>query len=406
MRTSSPPEQVMRDRHRDPYSYFSWLRENEPVHAEMKPNGLRVWQVTRYADVHDLLTDSRLSKRPELATAPLGQTVPAYADGAAGLYRHLLHTDPPEHTRLRRLANRAFSPRRVAVLAPMIRQRAERLAGAFPAHGDVDVLASFAFPLTFATICTILGVPHHLRTERFRELAAVTLQPSYAGTGVGAMSELHAYLTDLVRHKRRENAVNEEGDLLGALVTACDRGDQLSEQELISTAYLLLTVGHDTTMNLIGNGMLALLRHPRQLRCVAEASTTPPIAVEELLRYDSPARKATFRVAVEDLRLHGTVIPRGEIVSLAIGSANRDQAQFADAAELNVKRTPNEHLSFGRGPHFCIGAALARLESEIAFDVLLQRMRNPQLAIPPDHLSWRPSQVMRGLASLPIRFER
>ncbi|MFC3452648.1 cytochrome P450 [Amycolatopsis speibonae] len=278
---------------------------------------------------------------------------------------------------------------------------------AFPAHGEVDLLASFAFPLTFATICTILGVPQHLRTERFRELAAATLQPSYAGTGAGDIAELHTYLTALVRYKRQDGvSTTDEGDLLSALVAVRDRGDQLSEQELISTAYLLLTVGHDTTMNLIGNGMLALLRHPGQLRCVLDTPAALPTVVEELLRYDSPARKATFRVAVEDLPLHGTVIPRGEIVSLAIGSANRDQTRFAAASELDVTRTPNEHLSFGRGPHFCIGAALARLESEIAFDVLLQRMRNPRLAVSPEHLCWRPSQVMRGLTTLPIHFER
>ncbi|GAB2556367.1 hypothetical protein GCM10027269_07300 [Kribbella endophytica] len=225
-------------------------------------------------------------------------------------------------------------------------------------------------------------------------MLAATVVPT---AGQQTDDQLLAFLTDLVEHKRSQPI--DELDLLGALVGA---RESLTEEELVSTAYLLLLVGHDTTVNLIGNGMFALLRHPDQLRALRNDRGLLRTGLDELLRYDSPVRDATFRVAVEPIELHDQVILPGDIVSLLIGSANRDERQFPDADRLDLTRTPNDHLAFGRGPHFCIGAVLSRLEGTIAFRGLLDRLGDVVLAVPEQELRWRPSRVMRGLESLPV----
>ncbi|GIH06303.1 cytochrome P450 hydroxylase [Rhizocola hellebori] len=388
------PEGLLRARHRDPYPYFEWLREHAPLLREDKPSGLTVWHVSRYADVRSLLSDTRLSKRPDL--------LPAYVAGPAGLNEHLVHADPPEHTRLRALVNTAFIPRRIAALEPLIHDTAAGLLAQFADSGVADLIEDFAMPLTFTLICTILGVPAEGNTARTREVLAHTVNPVASSAQRAAHErELLDYLVALVAHKRRAGPV-AEADLLGALIAASDEGGTLSESELVGTAYLLLLVGHDTTVNLIGNGMLALLRHPHELQRLRDNPGLMPTAIEELLRYDSPVRDATFRVCVKPIELaHGLISP-GAIVSLLIGSANHDWDQFDSPGRLDLSRSPNEHLAFGRGPHFCIGAALARMEGAIAFRLLLDRFGDIGLAVPPQDLAWRPSRVMRGLYRLPV----
>ncbi|MEV6522842.1 cytochrome P450 [Longispora sp. NPDC051575] len=386
------PGDVAAARLRDPYPYYAWLREHAPVFPERKPNGLTVWHVTRYADVHDLLADRRLTKRPASVGA-------GYVSGPAGLQQHLVHADPPEHTRLRRLANQAFTARRVAALTPLVEGMARDLIARFPREGAVDVIGDFAFPFAYDLIRTVLGVPGHLDTPAARDLLTASLAP-VAGAPADLDAGLHAWLTELIAHKRR--AGHASGDLLGVLVDACDHGDALTEHELISTAYILLLVGHDTTVNLIGNGTLALLEHPAQWDRLRSDPGLVGTAVEELLRYDSPVRKATFRAATRPLDLHDVTIPAGDVVSLAIGSANRDGARFADPDELDLGRDPNPHLALGRGPHFCIGATLARMEAAIAFPLLLERLGTAKLAVAPEDLDWRPSRIMRGLTRLPV----
>lgn len=383
---ASPPVELLDRRARDPYPYFRWLRHHEPVLPERKRDGRTVWHVSRYEDVRRLLTDERLSKNPDL--------VPGYRAGPAGLNKHLVHADPPEHTRLRRLVNAAFLPRRITALEPFVRHTAEGLLDRVHPDLGVDLIEEFALPLTFTLICTILGVPEHLNTPTTRTMLANTVVPT---SGARTDDQLRAFLTDLVAHKRREPT--GELDLLGALIGA---GESLTEEELVGTAYLLLLVGHDTTVNLIGNGMLALLRHPDQLRALRDDPDLLGTGLDELLRYDSPVRDATFRVAAVPIQVHHQLIDAGDIVSLLIGSANRDETRFPDADRLDLTRTPNDHLAFGRGPHFCIGAALSRMEGMVAFRLLLDRLGDVRLAVPPDELRWRPSRVMRGLERLPV----
>ncbi|WP_405575316.1 cytochrome P450 [Streptomyces sp. NBC_01167] len=391
-----PPADLVAARVRDPYPYFAWLRRHAPAHVERRPGRPAVWQVSRYEDVRALLTDSRLSKDPD--------RVPGYVPGPAGFNRHLVHADPPDHTRLRTLVNTAFVPRRIAMLEPFINAVAHRLLDRVEHHTHVDLIADFAAPLTFRMICAILGVPEHLDTAETRDTLMATIAPEASADPARAERELRKLLDALIVDKRSGEGPGGM-DLLGALVRAGDESGTISEEELRSTAYLLLLVGHDTTMNLLGNGMLALLRHPAEAARLAAqdaGSRLVTTAVEELLRYDSPVRDATFRCAAAPIGLHDRTIGTGDIVSLLIGSANRDEERFRDADLLDLGRTPNDHLAFGYGLHFCIGAALARLEGAVAFPLLLKRLAAVELAKPADELPWRPARVMRGLAALPL----
>ncbi|MEV0579794.1 cytochrome P450 [Streptomyces sp. NPDC050392] len=392
----SPPPGLLTARVQDPYPYFAWLRQHAPARADRKPGRPTVWQISRYDDVRALMTDGRLSKDPG--------RVPGYVPGPAGLNRHLVHADPPDHTRLRTLVNAAFVPRRIAQLEPFITDTANQLLDRVEQHTHVDVIDAFAAPLTFRMICAILGVPGELDNAATRDTLMATIAPAPGLDPARVEGDLHALLDTLIADKRA-GGERSGVDLLGALVQASDDSGAMSEEELRSTAYLLLLVGHDTTMNLIGNGMLALLRNPGEAARLTGPESGPGLvttAVEELLRYDSPVRDATFRCAAEPIDLHGQLIGEGDIVSLLIGSANRDESRFRDADRLDVGRAPNDHLAFGYGPHFCIGAALARLEGAVAFPLLLERLGPVVLAKPADELAWRPARVMRGLAALPV----
>jgi cytochrome P450 len=387
--TPEMPPGLLASRVKDPFPYYAWLRCSDPVHREVTSRGTVVWQVTRYDDVRDLLADERLSK------CPVG---PRKAAGPAGLQQNLVHSDPPDHTRLRKLVNRAFVPARVDALRPLIERTARELAGRLPEQADL--IGDFAAPLAFGMISAILGVPGELAGPGLREL----LLASLAG-GRGIEEELHAFLVELIAAKRRQGARGDD-DLLGLLIEARDSQGHLSEAELLSTAYILLLVGHDTTVNLIGNGMVALLDHPGQLERLRDEPGLAVSAVEELLRYDAPVRTATFRATTEPVSLHGTTIPAGDAVNLVIASANRDGGHFDRADDLDLSRTPNDHLSLGRGRHFCVGAALARLEAAVAFPILLARLGHPRLAIAQNELRWRSAPVMRGLEALPVTSTR
>ncbi|MEV0093798.1 cytochrome P450 [Streptomyces sp. NPDC050738] len=392
----SPPRELLAARVQDPYPYFAWLRRHAPAHADRRAGRPTVWQISRHDDVRALLTDGRLSKDPD--------RVPGYVPGPTGLNRHMVHADPPDHTRLRSLVNAAFVPRRIAQLEPVVTETAHQLLDRVEQSSHVDVIADFAAPLTFRMICAILGVPQELDNPATRDTLMATIAPEPGLDPARTEADLHTLLDTLITSKRTTGE-HSAVDLLGALVRAGDDSGAMSEEELRSTAYLLLLVGHDTTMNLIGNGTLALLRNPAQAAVLAAPSAGPGVvstAVEELLRYDSPVRDATFRCAAEPIQLHGQQIDEGDIVSLLIGSANRDQARFPDPDRLDLARTPNDHLAFGYGPHFCIGAALARLEGSAALPLLLQRLGPVQLAKPAAELPWRPTRVMRGLAALPV----
>ncbi|RKN47501.1 cytochrome P450 [Micromonospora endolithica] len=368
-----------------------------------QPNGMETFLVTRFAEVSEALTDARLGKNPRHGAAML-------AAGGAGMPReggnlggHLLASDPPEHTRLRKLLAREFTMRRVESMRPAVQRLADRLVDDIARDltdgtGEVDLLPAYAVPLPIIVISGLLGIPQ-ADQERFRAWTRAILQPLGSPGKADGVREFSAYLSDLMEAKR----AHPGDDLFSALVAA-EADDRLSPQELIGTAILLIVAGHETTVSLIANGVLALLRHPGQLEQVRARTELLPAAIEEFLRYDAPLDRATARWAVEDLEIAGTPVPKGAMVIAALGSANRDETVFPDPDRLDVNREhAHRHLAFGRGIHHCVGAPLARLEAETAIGTLLRRFPSIELAVPAEKLHWTPTIVMNSLDALPVR---
>ena len=380
------------DYFQDPYSVHARLRAQRPVSRVIMPGGTPVWLVTGYAEARAMLADPRLRKRP-----PGWHPQPDLIFAALDV--HMLNSDPPDHERLRRLVNKAFTARRVERLRPRITAITTELLDDMSTRPEVDLLASFAFPLPITVICELLGVPVADRDD-FRTWSATAV----SDTASLELSRAHAsalihYFTALLAAKRHEPA----DDLLSALISARDEGDRLSENELVAMAFLLLVAGHETTVNLIGNGVLALLLNRAELaRLRADPSLTGG-AVEELLRYVNPVNNATFRFAAEPVEIGGVHIRRGDLVLVALSSANRDPSRFGALDRLDLGRDASGHLAFGHGIHYCLGAPLARLEAEIAFSHLLARFGSMRLAVPAESLRWRPSILIHGLESLPVR---
>lgn len=394
----------------NPYPTYAWLRRNAPVHRAVLPSGVSAWLVTRYEDARRALADPRLSKDPRRYSAAAHERgrVGIPGERSANLVTHLLNIDPPDHTRLRRLVAKAFTPRRVAAFEPRVRELAGGLVDRFAARGSADLIGEFAFPLPVYAICDMLGVPRADQDD-FRRWAGMMLHGSERRGGVGrSVRRMRAYLADLIHRKRAAGARGE--DLISGLIRAFDQGDQLTEQEAASMAFILLFAGFETTVNLIGNGMLALLRHPRQLarmRAAARAGDAAAlgVGVEELLRYDGPVEVATWRFATEPLTLGGQRVARGEPVLVVLAAADRDPARFADPDVLDVGRRENPHLALGHGIHYCLGAPLARLEGRVALETLLCRLTDVRLAVAEDELRWRGGLIMRGLRALPVTFQ-
>lgn len=384
---------------RDPQGLFARLRSSAPVTPVITPEGVQAWLVTRYEDVRAALADPRLAKDWVTHMTPEDfdinvDPVQAYLD------QHMLNLDPPDHTRLRRLVVKAFTPRRVAALRPRILDIAGELLDAM-ANGpaETDLIEVFAFPLSVTVICELIGIPVGDR-KSFREWSETLL--SSQGTRVesrAAAVAMYEYFTHLVAERRRSPV----DDLLSALITARDSGDSLSEHELLSMMFLLLVAGHETMLNLIAGGVLVLLTRPAELERLRENPALLPSAVEELLRYANPLNHATERFTLEPVTIGDVVIPAKEWVMLATSSANRDPSRFTDADRLDVARDASGHVGFGHGIHYCLGAPLARLEGEIAFGALLSRFPGLTLAVPEPTLRWRPSSLIHGLESLPVR---
>jgi len=371
------------------------LRAQRPVTPVIMPGGAPVWLITGYAEARAALADPRLSKH-----------VPGWHPEPdsifASLDLHMLNSDPPDHERLRKLVNKAFTARRVERLRPRITAIAAGLLDDMSAQRDrpeVDLLASFAFPLPITVICELLGVPAADRDD-FRTWSATIV----SDTSAPEVFQAHAtamlrYFTALLAAKRDE----PRDDVLSALIAARDEGDSLSENELVSMAFLLLVAGHETTVNLIASGLLALLLNPAELARLRADPALIGGAVEELLRYVNPVNNATFRCATEPVEIGGVRISRGDPVLVALSGANRDPARFGDPDRLDLGRDGAGHLAFGHGIHYCLGAPLARLEAEIAFSGLLARFGSIRLAVPATSLRWRPSTLIHGLESLPVR---
>jgi cytochrome P450 len=379
----------------NPYAVYQRLRAEGPVSRVVMPGGYPVWVVTRYADARAALADPRLIK--DWRTLWPGNAAPD--DGFASLDIHMLSTDPPDHDRLRRLVTKAFTARRIEQLRPRVTEITTSLLDEMPVGGQVDLLEAFAFPLPITVICELLGVPDSDRADfRAWTQAVLSTGEAAAESGTAAM-EMAGYFTALVADKRAHPA----DDLLSALIDARDAGDGLSERELLGMLFLLLVAGHETTVNLIGSGTLALLLSPGELARLRADSSLLPGAVEELLRYTSPVNHATFRFTAEAVKIGGTVIPAREAVLVALASANRDPDRYPAPDRLDIGRDAGGHLAFGHGIHYCLGAPLARMEGVIAFGALLSRFPGMTLAVPPDSLRWRPSTLIRGLETLPVR---
>jgi len=385
----------------DPYSFYQQLRVEAPVREALMPRGLKVWMVTRYADVRDALANPTLHKDMRAARELIARHSPEGAsDGVFGsdLVAHMLNSDPPDHTRLRKLVAKAFTMRRVELMRPRVEEITSSLLDALATKDEVDLIDAFAFELPVTVICELLGVPHADRDD-FRVWSTLLVSADEAAKVHEASVAMAAYLHQLIATKRAAPA----DDMLSALVQASDDGDQLTEVELVSMAFLLLVAGHETTVNLIANGVLALLRNPDQLATLRENPDLLPGAVEEFLRYDGPIGHATLRYTMEPLELSGTTIPAGEFVLVSLISANRDPDRFPAADDLDVTRPGGGHLAFGHGIHFCLGAPLARLEGQIAIGRLIERFPDLALATDPAELRWRNSTLLRGLESLPVR---
>ena len=381
----------------DPLRFFARMREKRPVTQVRLPDGGRYWLVTRYADVRAALADPRLCKDWMGKLKPAGWE-PSNA-ATAFLNTNLLNLDPPDHTRLRRLVVKAFTARRVAGLRPRVEAITASLLDEMSGHDAVDLIEAFAFPLPVTVISELLGIPAAdqgtFRAWSNVVVSSVTSQEEW----FTAATEMYTYFTDLVARKRQSPA----DDLVSALIEARDSGDSLDERELISMMFLLLVAGHETTTNLIASGTLALLSSPPELARLRADPALLPAAVEELLRYVNPLNHATDRFTVEPVEIGGVTIPAREWVLCVTASANHDPSRFADPDRLELGRDASGHVAFGHGIHYCLGAPLARLEGEVAFGALLSRFPELALAVPESSLRWRPSSLIHGLETLPVR---
>jgi cytochrome P450 len=314
---------------------------------------------------------------------------------------HMLHADPPDHTRLRRLVNKAFTPRAVARLRPAIEEITDDLLDAMGDAGRADLIDALAFPLPIAVISEMLGVPHTDR-DRVREWSRALISIDDPEAQHRAGLAFGGYLTELVDDKR----LTPGQDMLSGLISTSDGGDHLTTHEVITMAFLLLVAGHETTVSLIGNAVYSLLRHPEQMRLLRCDRSLLPGAVEEVLRYESPVHIATLRFTTAPVVIGGVEIPPHELVQISLPAANRDASQFPDPDRFDIARDTRGHLAFGHGIHYCVGAPLARMEGEIALGKLLDRYPQLDLDAREPEVRWRPSLLVHGLRTLPITYSR
>jgi cytochrome P450 len=387
----------------NPFPLLANLRTSQPVFRTTLPDKTPVWLLTRYEDVAALLKDERFLKDKRKAMTPDQlRKMPWIPPMFRPLEYNMLDLDPPDHTRLRTLVHKAFTPGLVAQMRDRIQLLADELLTQVVHKGKCDLIREYALPLPMTIITEILGVPTRDRNKFHKWTKAVVSLSSPTPTlrVIPNVWMFLRYLRRFFERRRRE----PRDDLASALIRAEEAGDKLNRDELLAMVFLLLIAGHETTVNLIGNGMLALFEHPEAMNRLRQEPSRIKTAVEELLRYTSPVFMSTERYAREDVTIHGITIPRGQMTLGVIGSANRDERIFNNPDQLDITREPNKHLSFGHGIHFCLGAPLARLEAEIAISTLLRRIPNLRLGVPSDALRWRPSMILRGLDSLPISF--
>lgn len=394
---------ISQETKRDPVAFSTSLREKGSLIYLTSILDLgEGWIVTGYDDAAAILKDFRFIKDP-LKTSLLGSPKEtSFVIKMLSMRRDLLVIDPPDHTRLRHLVSKAFTSRVVEQLRPRIQQIADELLDKVEQQGQMDVITDFAFPLPISVISELLGIPLQDRLQfRIWSQVLISTPQNEMEQHIYTLAEFFQYIKRLLIEKRKHPNL----DLISGLVQAEENGDVLSETELVSTIFLLIFAGHETTVNLIGNGMLALLQHPEQMHQLQNDPILLPSAVEELLRYTTPLSFSTVRWASEDVPLGDKVIRKGEPVFISFSAVNTDAQQFHHPEVLDITRQENRHLTFGKGIHSCLGAPLARLEGQIAFGTLLRRLPDLRLACLPEQLAWTPSFLFRELTSLPVTFK-
>jgi cytochrome P450 len=390
----------------DPYPLYRWLRENEPLSRVENFMG-KPYIVNRYEDVVTVLRDPRFANDRRKVDSRAGNLIDAWwlPRVFRALADSMLMADEPDHRRLRGLVHQAFTPQMVESMTPRIENVSRDLLDAIARKPAADLIAEFALPLPLTVISEMMGVPHNDRLK-FHKWSSTFIdstsgKPWHLLVNLPNTFLMDRFFKQLIELRRREPS----DDIITGLVQAEEGGDVLSEDELSAMLFLLLLAGHETTVNLIGNGTLALLEHPDQLQRLRENPDLMGSAIEELLRFTNPVQHIAPRYALEDIELCGQVIPRGSSVLVNLASANRDESVFQDADRMDIARQPNKHVAFGTGIHYCLGAPLARMEARIAFSMLLERFPNLRLAVPAQEIQWRSSVSLRGLKSLPVRLD-
>jgi len=398
---STAPIELPEEFLREPGPLYEQLRAQGPVHHVRLPAGLRGWLITDYTVAKQVLADPTIRKDVHQIRRIIDTTHPGVHAMGSDMAEHMLNTDPPDHTRLRRLVAKAFTPRSVAALVPRIEQIADELIAAIPTHtGPVDLLSEFAFPLPITVICELLGIPATDR-DQFRAWTNTIL---FAGTDsretvLTAATNMNAYLRDLITDRR----AHPSDDMLSGLASATDTDGNLTDTEVVSMTFLLLVAGHETTVNLIGNTMLTLLQDPERFAGLRAHPDQIPAALEEHLRHLGPVHIATLRFTTEPVTLGDTTIGPDELVFVSLAAANRDPSCFPRPELVDYDRDNPGHLAFGHGIHVCLGAPLARTEGAIALTRLLTHYPHMSLATDPATLRWRTSSLIRGLNTLPVQ---
>lgn len=378
---------------RDPYPVYAALRARGPVHRVRMPEGHDAWLIVGYEAGRAALADESLSKEWRNAAPDVGA-----AQVSSGVT--MLSSDAPRHTRLRKLVAREFTTRRVERLAPRVREITDGLLDRMVPLGRADLVDALSFPLPIAVIGELLGVPVADRDD-FRNWSNTAVSSPDAALRAQATASMTRYLAGLLDDKRKRPG----DDLISALVHQADDEDRLTAEELLGMAWLLLVAGHETTVNLISNGVLALLTHPGQLAALRADLSLIDGAVEETLRWDGPVETPTYRFTTRPCEVGGTTVPGGgQLVLVAIADADRDPARFPDPARFDIRRDARGHLAFGHGVHYCLGAPLARLEARVAIRSLLERCPDLALDAHPAALPWRTGMLIRGPERLPVRW--
>lgn len=381
----------------DPKPLYAEMRETAPVYRGIGPQTRRsFWFLTRHDDVVDNLRHPLLGR--EVGKLPDGvreQHKFEVDETLEVVDRHVLNLDPPDHTRLRRLVSQAFTSRRIKDLEPRIRALTTSLLDDL--NDGNDLIAKLALPVPITVIAELLGVPIDDQTE-FRNLVDRMLRPSSEEDAMSAGLEFLQYINEVIDRRRADPG----DDLLSALIHLEDDGDTLNHSELLSMVQLLLIAGHETTVNLIGNGTVELLRHPSEKARLVNDPGLLPSAIEEMLRFNGPVETTFPRVVYEDMKIGGVEIPQGDLVIPVLMAANNDPTQFPEPERFDITRDPNRHIAFGSGIHYCLGAPLARLEASIVFDSLLDRFPDIDFALDEDDLEWNEGFFLRGVKRLPV----